>query len=237
MIIASFLFPLDAHHPNRHPGHHYSITRTQFLVYTILPHAGSSHGSIDTVPVEIRRLTIPEFSVHCPSFVDIYLAAMDYPTSMKERQVSHWRRDTIQPGFQALCAVEQGFITGFAYGFLGTRDHWWYHQLAKGVRDQAPSSPLHWQILASYFEVAEVHVAPSYQSRGIGRLLLRGLTHQVPALYSVLSTPEVPDEANAAFHLYRSEGYQDFLRHHYFSGDSRPFAVLYSPTAADHTML
>ncbi|MCF4006273.1 GNAT family N-acetyltransferase [Corynebacterium uropygiale] len=182
------------------------------------------------MPVEIRRLTIPEFSVHCPSFVDIYLSAMGYPTDIKDRQVAHWRRDTTHPGFEALCAIDRGYIVGFAYGFLGSRDHWWYHQLVKGVREQAPSSPLHWQVLSSYFEVAEVHVAPSCQSRGIGRHLLRGLTHRVPALYTVLSTPEVPDEANAAFHLYRSEGYRDLLRHYYFTGDDRPFAVLYSPS-------
>ncbi|MBZ8178159.1 GNAT family N-acetyltransferase [Corynebacterium poyangense] len=178
--------------------------------------------------VEIRRLSIPEFSVHCPAFVDIYLTAMGYSPSLRNRQIENWRRDTSRPAFTALCAIEQDFIIGVAYGFLGTPDHWWYRQLEHGLAHHSPPITHYRNILSSFFEVAELHVAPSRQSRGVGRMLISQLLHHVPADYAVLSTPEVPQESNAAFHLYRSLGFQDLLRNYYFSGDSRPFAVLYS---------
>jgi ribosomal protein S18 acetylase RimI-like enzyme len=58
---------------------------------------------------------------------------------------------------------------------------------------------------------------------GIGRLLLGTLLDAVSHPRVVLSTP---DSDTRAFRLYRSEGFVDLLRGHYFPGDARPFAVL-----------
>ena len=42
----------------------------------------------------------------------------------------------------------------------------------------------------------------------------------------MLSTPEVAQEDNRAWRLYRRLGFEDVLRHFTFAGDRRPFAVL-----------
>ncbi|MER2206304.1 MAG: GNAT family N-acetyltransferase, partial [Rhodococcus sp. (in: high G+C Gram-positive bacteria)] len=42
----------------------------------------------------------------------------------------------------------------------------------------------------------------------------------------LLSTPEVYDEDNRAWRLYRRLGFRDVLRRFRFAGDNRPFAVL-----------
>lgn len=178
------------------------------------------------VTVSIRRLSEAEFSVNCPDFVDIYIEAMGYDPSLREARIKAWRRETYQPGFTAVCAVEAGQILGIAYGFLGSPDHWWHLQLRRGFSLNGGPTEAEFELLRNYFEVAEIHVAPGKQGRGIGRLLLTELLHNVPAGNALLSTPEVPQEENFAFGLYRSMGFRDVLRHFHFTGDRRPFAVL-----------
>lgn len=178
------------------------------------------------VTVSIRRLSEAEFSVNCPDFVDIYIEAMGYDQSIREARIKAWRRETYQPGFTAVCALEQGRILGIAYGFLGSPDHWWHLQLRRGFNLNGGPTDAEFELLRNYFEVAEIHVAPGKQGHGIGRLLLTELLHNVPAGNALLSTPEVPQEDNFAFGLYRSLGFRDVLRHFHFTGDQRPFAVL-----------
>ncbi|VZH85690.1 N-acetyltransferase [Corynebacterium rouxii] len=81
-------------------------------------------------------------------------------------------------------------------------------------------------VVRPYFELAELHVSPRAQGQGIGRNLLHALINHCGHELILLSTPEVPDEKNAAFHLYRSCGFDDLLRNFMFEGDRRPFAVL-----------
>lgn len=178
------------------------------------------------VTVSIRRLNIPEFSVNCPDFVDIYIEAMGYNPIIRDSRISAWRRETFQPGFTAVCALEDGEILGIAYGFLGSPDHWWHLQLRRGIQQRGGPSEAEHELLRNYFEVAEIHVRVGNQGRGIGRALLLELLRTAPAGNAVLSTPEVPQENNRAFGLYRSLGFQDVLRNFHFTGDRRPFAVL-----------
>lgn len=178
------------------------------------------------VTVSIRRLNSPEFSVNCPDFVDIYIEAMGYNPIIRDSRISAWRRETFQPGFTAVCALEDGEILGIAYGFLGSPDHWWHLQLRRGIQQQGGPSEEEYELLRNYFEVAEIHVRVGNQGRGIGRSLLVELLRNAPAGNAVLSTPEVPQENNRAFGLYRSLGFRDVLRNFHFTGDRRPFAVL-----------
>ena len=78
-------------------------------------------------------------------------------------------------------------------------------------------------------ELTELHVAPSHQGRGIGTALLREFLSDRPESTVLLSTPEVEDESNGAWRLYRSLGFGDVLRSYRFDGDARPFAVLSRP--------
>ncbi|HZK32034.1 MAG TPA: GNAT family N-acetyltransferase [Corynebacterium sp.] len=179
-----------------------------------------------TVTISIRRISGPEFSMIAPRLVDIYLSAMGYSPSVHSQRLHAWRSDTVMPGFTAIVATTQNDVVGLAYGFLGSRDTWWDRQLRKGLRGAGHDEDSVRNITGDYFEIAEIHVHPGMQGAGIGRRLLSELLWNAPAGSALLSTPEVPGESNNAFGLYRSMGFQDVLRHCYFDGDNRPFAIL-----------
>lgn len=178
--------------------------------------------------IEYRRISPQEFSLLAPDLVSIYLDAMDYPRTMRNSRVNAWRRDIFHPGFTAVIAVVGDTIIGFAYGFLGYRGYWWDNHL-RAFLEQAGSTSEHRAKLASYVELAELHVLPQLQGHGVGKQLLLQLAWNLPAKYLLLSTPEVPDEANRAFGLYRSLGFQDLARHVHYPGDQRAYAILAAP--------
>lgn len=178
------------------------------------------------MPVEIRRLTKPEFLMLVPTLVDIYMEAMEYSPAIRQQRIRVWRGEVAWPGFTAVAAVYDGAVVGVAYGFLGARERWWDRQLVKALRQNGGLTTQHTTMLADYFEVAEVHVSPAYQGKGIGTHLLRELLRGVPARWALLSTPEVDGEANNAFSLYRKFGFEDLVRHFHYDGDARPFAIL-----------
>jgi ribosomal protein S18 acetylase RimI-like enzyme len=82
--------------------------------------------------------------------------------------------------------------------------------------------------LADYFELTELHVRTDAQGHGLGHGLLRRLLDRAEAGHVLLSTPEAPVPTRAWL-LYRRCGFRDLLRHHRFSSDPRPFAVLGRP--------
>lgn len=182
--------------------------------------------------VSLRRLSGREFALIAPAAVDLYLTAMEYSRAIRDQRIRVWRGEIVNPGFTAIGAFDSlssggaGKLAGIAYGFIGTPDRWWDQQLRRGLRERnAPAGPAQ-EVLSSYFEVAEIHVSPALQGRGTGREMITELLAQASTSNVLLSTPEVPNEANAAFGLYRSLGFSDVLRNFYYSGDSRPFAVL-----------
>lgn len=186
----------------------------------------------------IRRLSGQEFALLAPTLVDIYIAAMGYPTSIRRQRIDVWRGDTTCPGFTAVIAVKEGVdesadgnsrperVVGVAYGFFGTRGRWWDQQLIRGLKQAGALNASAATMLDDYFEVAEVHVEAACQGQGIGHRLLTELLRVVPSSWALLSTPEVAQERNAAFGLYRKLGFGDVLRDFIYTGDSRPFAVL-----------
>ncbi|MBG6121975.1 GNAT family N-acetyltransferase [Corynebacterium aquatimens] len=202
--------------------------------------------------IRIRRLSGFEFARASPHLVDIHLRAMGYPPSMKDQRMRSWRNDVFNRGFVAYIACEtrdesvadpqpagEEFVVGVAYGFLGNPDLWWDQQLRRGLLESkwypsvsapdGPRGPVRGdfpEFVRSYFEVAEIHVLPEAQGKGIGRTLLTTLLDGVPARHALLSTPEVAGEQNSAFGLYRSLGFQDVLRNFMYAGDHRPFAIL-----------
>ncbi|AZA08916.1 GNAT family N-acetyltransferase [Corynebacterium pseudopelargi] len=173
------------------------------------------------------------FSTHAPALVDLYIEAMGYEPSLRNRAIHSWRSAVMEAGFVAACALSGEELLGVTYGFIGRPEHWWYRQISQGIRRQHPGThptqaPAVW--LRNYFELAEIHVHPRAQGQGIGRTLLQHILNQVHTPNILLSTPEVPKERSAAFNLYRSVGFEDVLRNFYFLGDPRPFAVLRAPS-------
>jgi ribosomal protein S18 acetylase RimI-like enzyme len=82
------------------------------------------------------------------------------------------------------------------------------------------------QWLSDSFEVAELHVMPAYQHRGLGRSLLYRLTADLGEHNALLSTH---DSESPARHLYRSAGFVDLLTAFRFSGGDPPYAVMGAP--------
>lgn len=213
---------------------------------------GASHGR---TRVSVEVVPAVEFSALVPELVDIYIAAMGYKPRVRANSVHTWRGNVRERGFVAVVAFADPAAgatgarrrpVGVAYGYFNRPEQWWDRELRRGIRqhygaevlgtplfpafkqDAAPGSleerlP---RILGSYLQLAEIHVHPAFQGLGIGAKLLSTLEKVQGADTIILSTPEVPGEDNRAFHLYRRFGYEDLLRHHYFLGDSRPFAVL-----------
>lgn len=117
--------------------------------------------------------------------------------------------------------LARGQVVGFAYGYRSTAGQWWHDCVSRGLAKTAYDA---W--FRDCFEIAELHVSPHSQGRGNGRQLLTALLHELPCATALLSTPEVAGENSRAWHLYRSFGFVDVLRHHHFPGDQRPFAIL-----------
>lgn len=175
---------------------------------------------------EIRRLTTAEYLLATPQLVDLYIEAMNYPANVRAARIASWRQEALSPGFTAIAAVADDVLVGVAYGMLGQRERWWDQQLRRALAMQGGPSKSEQAMLESYFEVAEIHVLPNYQGRGIGATLLRELIHLAPAKFALLSTPEIEHEDNGAFKLYRKFGFFDVARDYLYPADPRPFAIL-----------
>lgn len=186
----------------------------------------TARGSMEFVSVTIRELSPHEFSAMAPDLVDLYIEAMRYPVRIRDERVAVWRRDSVEHDFTATAAFDDGALAGIAYGFRGSTRRWWDQQLRRGLVENHAMTPHMLEVVENYFELAEVHVSPGMQCRGLGRALIHRLLEQARQPYVLLSTPEVPQESNAAFGLYRSLGFKDILRCFTYTGDPRPFAVL-----------
>jgi ribosomal protein S18 acetylase RimI-like enzyme len=120
---------------------------------------------------------------------------------------------------------EDEAIAGFAYGFHGARGQWW-HDLVRAALTVSSGRDVAAAWLDDSFEVAEVHVRPEYQKRGIGRRMLSRLTGGLAERTAVLSTM---DAETPARHLYRSLGFTDLLTRYQFSGVTEIYAVMGAP--------
>ncbi|MEZ2120926.1 MULTISPECIES: GNAT family N-acetyltransferase [unclassified Corynebacterium] len=186
---------------------------------------------MEPVNTAILPMSPLDFVNHCPELVDIYWIAMDLDAQglgghSRQGRVRQWRSLVHNPGFKAVCSVSDGQITGIAYGMNGEPGKNWTRAIADGLARSGGVDPRWPEMLADYYEVSELHVLPEMQGRGIGRKLLTALLEDAPQSWALLSTPEVPHEANRAFSLYRSLGFTDVIRHFTFFADPRLFAVL-----------
>ena len=75
-------------------------------------------------------------------------------------------------------------IAGFAYGYDGARGHWWSEQVARSL---SVAQRADW-LDPPHYEVAELHVLPAAQRRGIGSTLLAYLLTRQPHDRAILST-------------------------------------------------
>lgn len=187
--------------------------------------------SVTTAPVHhLAPLGPADLSSRLTEALDVYVAAMGYPPGTARQRRALWLDHVRRPGWRAVGWLDtQDRLVGIAYGYTGGPGQWWFEEVGRGVRAGAAhrdgQGGDHW--LTDYFELTELHVRPDVQGAGLGEGLLRALVDGVGQSAVLLSTPEYGHRApGRAWRLYRRLGFQDVLREHRFTGDSRPFAVL-----------
>jgi ribosomal protein S18 acetylase RimI-like enzyme len=110
----------------------------------------------------------------------------------------------------------------FTYGFHGRSGQWWHDVVRSGLTSHAGTAAAKvW--LGDVMEIAEVHVHPDYQARGIGRSMMLALTAGRTERTALLSTR---DDETRARRLYRSLGFSDLLTDFLFPGGGPPYAVM-----------
>lgn len=169
-------------------------------------------------------LTPDALAARVSEALDVYVSAMGYPRSTARQRRSLWLDHTRRPGWRAMAWIDPaGTLLGIAYGYCGGAGQWWYDEVRRGLGDGPAAG--YW--LSDYFELTELHVRPDAQGARLGEGLLRGLLADTGRSKVLLSTPEYGDgPPGRAWRLYRRTGFEDLLRNHRFTGDSRPFAVL-----------
>jgi ribosomal protein S18 acetylase RimI-like enzyme len=172
----------------------------------------------------------------------VYVDAMRYPRGTEDQRASMWLEHTHRYGWKAVAAVEvpdQRDVTdlsatalaaapmlGVAYGYCGAPDQWWQQQVLQGLHRVGVDGRRIAELMTSYFELTELHIAPRAQGGGLGEALARRLLADRGEAHVLLSTPEINGEANRAWRLYRRLGFTDIIRGYHFAGDPRAFAIL-----------
>jgi ribosomal protein S18 acetylase RimI-like enzyme len=184
------------------------------------------------VKVTYSELGPREFRSAIRGLVTVYAAAMNPPDRTLSGREAIMDRHAANPGFRGLTALVDGRVAGFTYGFHGENGQWWHDMVAAALatrlraglaaaQDDDVRTPGKW--LEDSFEVAELHVLPSWQGRGIGRSLLLALASGRPERTALLSTADAPTRARR---LYRGVGFTDLLTDFRFSGGEPPYAVM-----------
>ncbi len=176
-------------------------------------------------PVSVRELSPAEFTARLDQLIAVYAAAMRPPAELLAGRRSIMAEHAGNPGFRALAVIADGTgaAVGFGYGFHGAAGQWWHDTVSRALADRrGDAAAAAW--LDDSFEVAELHVAPDHQGRGIGAGVLLRLTSGRPERTALLSTRDADTPARR---LYRGTGFTDLLTaFSFFPGGEPPYAVM-----------
>jgi GNAT superfamily N-acetyltransferase len=165
------------------------------------------------------------FLAELTAMTEVYGAAMRAPREQLPGRRAMMERHAGYPDLRAVMVTsdqDAGRLIAFCYGFRGAPGQWWHDVVQAGlIARLGASTASAW--LSDSFEVAEVHVLPAYQSRGIGRAMLERLVEGCPHRTALLSTQ---DTVSPARHLYASLGFTDLLTGFCFPGGGPPYAVM-----------
>ena len=163
-----------------------------------------------------------EFTSRLDQLIAVYAAAMRPPADQLAGRRPIMAGHASYPWFRALAATVDGQLAGFCYGFHGAVGQWWHERVRYGLTaSRGQEAAKAW--LADTLEVAELHVRPEYQGRGIGSGLLRQLADGRTERTVVLSTH---DTESVARRMYRDAGFTDLLTGFLFDGAEPPYAVM-----------
>ncbi|TDD54254.1 GNAT family N-acetyltransferase [Nonomuraea terrae] len=185
--------------------------------------------------IEFRGAGPEEFAERLETVIGIYAAAMRPPAEQIAGRMSIMRNHGTYPRFQCYFAelresstdwpAPEPTVVGFAYGFRGEPGQWWHDVVHRGLVDKMGREAADaW--LGYAFELAEIHVHPDYQGKGIGRAMIRTLCAGRPERSAVLSTHDQP---TAARHLYASMGFTDLLTKFVFPGGHEEYVIAGRP--------
>ncbi|PRX96986.1 GNAT family N-acetyltransferase [Allonocardiopsis opalescens] len=178
---------------------------------------------METTPaVGFSELAAPAFRHALPALLEIYQSAKRPPAEQLPGRRDILTEHSGHPRFRAVVADVAGEPVGFGYGFHGAPGQWWHDVVGSGIT-QATGPHEYGRWLGDAWELAELHVRPGWQARGIGRALLDRLSRGLPERTAVLSTPDVESRARR---LYRSVGFADVLTGFFFPGSGEPYAVM-----------
>lgn len=181
--------------------------------------------------LKLREIDERAFLRRLGPMLDVYAAAMKPPTEQLPGRHTIMERHASYAGFRAFVVERRGAlpvltgpVQGFAYGFRGSPGQWWHDVVFRALTDlEGPEHAESW--LGDAFEVAELHVHPDAQRRGLGRSLLNALCEGRQERTVVLSTldrrPDTPART-----LYRSVGMVDLLTDFQFPGGGPRYAVM-----------
>jgi ribosomal protein S18 acetylase RimI-like enzyme len=173
---------------------------------------------------DILELSRTDFLSTVSEFLGIYAAAMGAEPGELPTRHAIMERHARNPGFRAL-AVSSGDparIVAFTYGFHGVGGQWW-HDVVRAAIAAGSGTAVASEWLDSVMEIAEVHVHPEFQARGIGRRMVLALTAGRSEQTAVLSTRDAQTPARK---LYYSLGFSDLLTDFLFPGGGPAYAVM-----------
>jgi len=172
----------------------------------------------------VTEFSPSDFVWRLDQLIAVYVAAMRPSAELLTGRKAIMAGHTANPGFRALAVIDggSGEPVGFGYGFHGAAGQWWHDTVDRALTassgEQAAAA---W--LDDSFEVAELHVTPEYQGRGIGTDVLHRLVSERSERTALLSTPDTESRARR---LYRSSGFTDLLTGFLFPGGDPPYAVM-----------
>jgi len=178
-----------------------------------------------TPAVSVSELSPAGFTAQLDQLLAVYAAAMRPPPELLAGRRAIMAGHAANPGFRALAVTDDttGQAAGFGYGFHGGLGQWW-HDTVNRALTAASGAAVAAAWLSDSFEVAELHVAPDYQGRGVGAGLLLQLTSGRPERTALLSTRDADTPARR---LYRGTGFTDLLTaFRFFPGGDPPYAVM-----------
>jgi GNAT superfamily N-acetyltransferase len=214
------------------------------------PLAGTCHGGQRSRTLarvragpELLDIGKARFLAELDMLVEVYAAAMRPPREQVPGRRAIMERHTQFPSFRAVVVAAPAGpgappgsgngpgpapgngrlpIIAFSYGFHGADGQWW-HDLVRSALTRMGGYDLAQSWLGDSFEVAEVHVHPDYQGRGIGRRMVPALLHPRLERTALLSTQDADTRARR---LYRGLGFGDLLTGYRFPGTDPPYAVM-----------
>jgi ribosomal protein S18 acetylase RimI-like enzyme len=166
--------------------------------------------------MEMMVLDREGFTARIDQLLAVYATAMHAPPGELHGRRLIMTGHSMYPGFTALASVDGDEVAGFCYGFHGAPGQWWHDRVRAALGGRRD-----W--LRDCLELAELHVRPEYQGRGIGSGLLRSLTLNRSEQTVVLSTS---DSETVARRLYRGAGFTDLLTGFRFDGVEPPYAIM-----------